>query len=324
MSSRVDSLDELHRLISEGRVGQDEALRLIRDWKQAQTEQPPAADTEDLVERICDVVVEKVCELLKVSAADLDVDVDLSEYGLDSIVISQLVNMVNESLGLELVPTVLFEHPTLRAFSTHLADEHGSSLTTRLGLRPPAPVVARPPAPEPAAVPAPAPAAPVPPRVYRQDAEPIAVVGVSGRFPQAEDIDAFWRNLRENGRDCVSEVPADRWDWRAYYGDPLLEPGRTNVKWGGFMDGVADFDPLFFGIAPKDAVHMDPQQRLLMLYVWKALEDAGYAADRLAGRISDCSSAPTTPATACWPTAAAAGARASRLRAASPRSARTG
>ncbi|MFF1934720.1 beta-ketoacyl synthase N-terminal-like domain-containing protein, partial [Streptomyces sp. NPDC058228] len=61
------------------------------------------------------------------------------------------------------------------------------------------------------------------------------------------------------------------------------EPGRTNVKWGGVMEGVADFDPLFFGIAPKDAVHMDPQQRLLMLYVWKALEDAGYAADALAG-----------------------------------------
>ncbi|GAA2253765.1 hypothetical protein GCM10010430_41890 [Kitasatospora cystarginea] len=283
MSTRVDSLDELHRLIREGRVGQDEALRLIRDWKLARTEQqPPAADTEDLVERICDVVIEKVCELLKVSAADLDVDVDLSEYGLDSIVISQLVIMVNESLGLELVPTVLFEHPTLRAFSAHLADEYGSSLTTRLGLRPPAPVVARPPVPEPAAVPTPTPAAPVPPRAYRQDAEPIAVVGVSGRFPQAEDIDAFWRNLRD-GRDCVSEVPADRWDWRAYFGDPLREAGRTNVKWGGFMDGVADFDPLFFGIAPKDAVHMDPQQRLLMLYVWKALEDAGYAADRLAG-----------------------------------------
>ncbi|MEV6669058.1 SDR family NAD(P)-dependent oxidoreductase [Streptomyces sp. NPDC051162] len=280
MSTRVESLDELHRLIREGRVGQAEALRLIRDWKQAQAGQPRAAGTEDLVERICDVVVEKVCELLKVSAADLDVDVDLSEYGLDSIVISQLVNTVNESLGLELVPTVLFEHPTLRAFSTHLADEYGSALTTRLGLRPPAPVAARPTAPEPVAVPEPAPAPR--PAAHRQDAEPIAVVGVSGRFPQAEDIDAFWRNLRD-GRDCVSEVPADRWDWRAHFGDPLLEPGRTDVKWGGFMDGVADFDPLFFGIAPKDAVHMDPQQRLLMLYVWKALEDAGYAADRLAG-----------------------------------------
>ncbi|MFF7725379.1 SDR family NAD(P)-dependent oxidoreductase [Streptomyces sp. NPDC008001] len=310
--TRIESLDELHRLIREGRVGQDEALRLIRAWKQDQAARPvapPAADAEALVERICTVVVEKVCELLKVDPADLDVDVDLSEYGLDSIVITQLVNMVNESLGLELAPTVLFEHATIRAFGTHLSGEYGPALAERLGLGSPvavavattvpaaAPVAAETareagPAPAAPVTAAPAPVTPVPvppvaptpasPYAERPQGDPIAVVGISGRFPQAADIDAYWQNLRE-GRDCIGEVPADRWDWRAHFGDPLREPGRTDVKWGGFMDGVADFDPLFFGIAPKDAVHMDPQQRLLMLYVWKALEDAGYAADGLAG-----------------------------------------
>ncbi|MFI6763938.1 SDR family NAD(P)-dependent oxidoreductase [Streptomyces sp. NPDC050355] len=300
-TTRITSLDDLHRLIREGQVGQDEALRLIRDWKQAQAPMPAArpadaADTEALTERVCAVVVEKVCELLKVTPDDLDVHVDLSEYGLDSLVITQLVNMVNDALGLELVPTVLFEHATIQAFGAHLVDEYGPALAARLGLRSPG-AAAEPPAAVPAAVvpaavaPAgpPAPAAalparaavPVPAPADRRD-DPIAVVGMSGRFPQAEDLDAFWRNLRD-GRDCIAEVPADRWDWRALFGDPLQEPGRTNVKWGGFMDGVADFDPLFFGIAPRDAVHMDPQQRLLMLYVWKALEDAGYAADALAG-----------------------------------------
>ncbi|MGD3111966.1 SDR family NAD(P)-dependent oxidoreductase [Streptomyces sp. YGL11-2] len=298
-TTRITSLDDLHRLIREGQVGQDEALRLLRDWKQAQgrtpsQEQSPAqaarpadaADTEDLTERVCAVVVEKVCELLKVTTADLDVNVELSEYGLDSLVITQLVNMVNDSLGLELVPTVLFEYPTIRAFGTHLTDEYGPALATRLGLWSPG-AAAEPRSVEPVGVPVPPAAVPAPAAVPdpapadRRD-DPIAVVGMSGRFPQAEDLDAFWRNLRD-GRDCIAEVPADRWDWRALFGDPLQEPGRTNVKWGGFMDGVADFDPLFFGIAPRDAVHMDPQQRLLMLYVWKALEDAGYAADSLAG-----------------------------------------
>ncbi|MFG2289392.1 SDR family NAD(P)-dependent oxidoreductase [Streptomyces sp. NPDC048595] len=296
-TTRITSLDDLHRLIREGQVGQDEALRLIRDWKQAQASVPaarPAADatdTEALTEQVCAVVVEKVCELLKVTPDDLDVHVDLSEYGLDSLVITQLVNMVNDALGLELVPTVLFEHATIQAFGAHLVDEYGPALAARLGLPSPG-AAAEPPAAEraaapPAGPPAPAPALParaaaaVPAPADRRD-DPIAVVGMSGRFPQAEDLDAFWRNLRD-GRDCIAEVPADRWDWRALFGDPLQEPGRTNVKWGGFMDGVADFDPLFFGIAPRDAVHMDPQQRLLMLYVWKALEDAGYAADALAG-----------------------------------------
>ncbi|MCA1281213.1 SDR family NAD(P)-dependent oxidoreductase [Saccharopolyspora sp. 7B] len=340
MSTPIESLDELHLLISEGRVGQDEALRLLRAWKNgapaipATAEDPGAtgedrgtaagatADAGDLAEQVCEVVVEKVCGLLKVDPTDLDVDVELSEYGLDSLIISQLVNLVNESLGLDLVPTVLFEHPTLRAFSAFVAAEHGPSLAAVFGTavepepvapqqipaavvapppqvdRRPPPAAAPPDRPAPATVPAaptrpaaptapaaptrPAPATGPGPAAPDPDDDPIAIVGISGRFPQADDLDEYWENLRD-GRDCIGEVPADRWDWRAHWGDPRQEPGRTNVKHGGFMDGVADFDPLFFGIAPKDAVHMDPQQRLLMLYVWKAIEDAGYSADDLAG-----------------------------------------
>ncbi|MFF1934721.1 phosphopantetheine-binding protein, partial [Streptomyces sp. NPDC058228] len=241
-TTRIASLDDLHRLIREGQVGQDEALRLIRDWKQEQEQEQeqdqnqeqarartqtarPAdvADTEALTERVCAVVVEKVCELLKVTTDDLDVHVDLSEYGLDSLVITQLVNMVNDALGLELVPTVLFEHATIQAFGAHLTDEYGPALAARLALRSPG-AATEPPAVEPVGTPVPAAAVParavpVPLPADRHD-DPIAVVGMSGRFPQAEDLDAFWRNLRD-GRDCIAEVPADRWDWRALFGDPL-------------------------------------------------------------------------------------------------------
>ena len=105
---------------------------------------------------------------------------------------------------------------------------------------------------------------------------------MSGVFPKAANIDEYWRNLEE-GKDCITEVPADRWDWREYYGDPLNEANKTNVKWGGFIDGVAEFDPLFFGISPLEAEQMDPQQRLLMMYAWKAIEDAGYSAKSLSG-----------------------------------------
>ncbi|OEV11174.1 type I polyketide synthase, partial [Streptomyces nanshensis] len=347
MTTHATSLTELHEQIRTGRIGQDEALRLIRAWQQGRqtgsegepaqrqaTGDDAAARGEALRERVCDIVTHAVSELLKVGPDDLDADVELSEYGLDSIVMSQLVNAVNDELGLELAPTVLFEHPNLRAFSAHLADTYADSLSVRLlgtpGTGPaPAPstasstatsaepaAVAAPstsppeartesPAPPPPATggrffpaaapsapsaetePAPAPApAPAPEQASPAQAfaaeEPVAVVGMSGRFPMADDLAEFWENLRE-GRDCIREVPSDRWDWREYYGDPVEEPGRTDVKWGGFIDGVADFDPLFFGIAPKEALHMDPQQRLLMLYVWKALEDAGHSADSLAG-----------------------------------------
>ena len=110
----------------------------------------------------------------------------------------------------------------------------------------------------------------------------VAIVGMSGQFPRARDINEFWQNLVE-GKDCISEIPSDRWDWQAYYGNPHKETNKTNIKWGGFIDGVGDFDPLFFGISPREAELMDPQQRLLMIHVWKTIEDAGYSPSALSG-----------------------------------------
>ncbi|WP_328615082.1 SDR family NAD(P)-dependent oxidoreductase [Amycolatopsis sp. NBC_00355] len=284
MSHRVGSVTELYELVSRGEIDKAEAVRLAKQLKTAKRAaparkpaepagQPAGIDRDVLRDRVCDVLADQVRQLLKVSADDLDADVELSEYGLDSVVISHLVSMVNDALGLDLKPTVVFEHPTLRALAGHIAVDHEAGLADRLGVRPvaPAPVVRK----------DPEPVVPVPAERPRTG-DPVAIIGMSGRFPQADDLDAFWRNLSD-GRDCVSEVPADRWDWRELYGDPFDEAGRTTVKWGGFMDGVADFDPEFFGIAPREAQLMDPQHRLLMLHTWKALEDAGYAADALAG-----------------------------------------
>src|SRR5690606_5726877 len=75
--------------------------------------------------------------------------------------------------------------------------------------------------------------------------EPIAIIGASGIMPGAEDLEAFWERLVA-GDDLVGEVPAERWDWRAWMGDPLTEKNRTNAKWGGFMKAVDAFDYAFF------------------------------------------------------------------------------
>src|SRR5436305_5593552 len=112
--------------------------------------------------------------------------------------------------------------------------------------------------------------------------EPIAIIGMSGMFPQAPDVQSLWSNLLA-GKDCISAIPASRWDWQTYFGNPATEVNKTNIKWAGTMEGVELFDPLFFGISPLEAEQMDPQQRLLMMYVWKAIEDAGYSAESLSG-----------------------------------------
>ncbi|MGC4806092.1 SDR family NAD(P)-dependent oxidoreductase [Micromonospora sp. DT233] len=118
-------------------------------------------------------------------------------------------------------------------------------------------------------------------RVASDDAtsvEPIAVIGMACRLPAAPDLDAFWR-LLVTGASAITRVPDDRWQLASSAaGSPAL-----GVRFGGFLDGVGDFDPDFFGISPREAAAMDPQQRLMLELSWEALEDAGLPPARLAG-----------------------------------------
>lgn len=108
----------------------------------------------------------------------------------------------------------------------------------------------------------------------------IAIVGLSGRYPQAETLEEFWENLK-TGRDGVVEIPGDRWDIASTFqaGRPVL--GKSYGKWGGFLKGVDQFDPLFFSISPKEAEHMDPHERLFLETVALTIEDAGYTPDKI-------------------------------------------
>ena len=111
----------------------------------------------------------------------------------------------------------------------------------------------------------------------------IAIVAMAGRFPGAATLDEFWRNLAQ-GRDCVTEVPLDRWDHRSYFADKKGTPGKTYCNVGGFIDDVHLFDPLFFGISPQDAAAIDPQERLFLETVWTLMEEAGYTKETLRTR----------------------------------------
>lgn len=111
----------------------------------------------------------------------------------------------------------------------------------------------------------------------------IAVIGMACRFPGAENHEEFWKNLIE-GNTYIRIIPEERWDWRAYWGDPQTEMNKTNSKWGGFIDHVAAFDPGFFGFSAREVESMDPQQRIALELSWSCFEDAGLCPSGLSGQ----------------------------------------
>ncbi|WP_444996462.1 SDR family NAD(P)-dependent oxidoreductase [Aliikangiella sp. IMCC44359] len=261
-------------------------------------------------EGLMDTLKSVVAEILKISQSEIDIDKEFNTYGFDSITLTELTNNLNKLYAIPsaraLNPTLFFEYPNLRSFSQYLAEEceevaasinkspaqsssvqnapiqqvastsvaqeemsdssnllaglsSGRQTSTVTSVVSEETTVAQP-----------------------QQNVDIAVVGMSARLPMANNIDEFWQNLVD-GRDCISEIPADRWNWRAIYGDPAKEVNKTDIKYGGFIEGVEEFDPLFFGISPREALLIDPMQRLLMQHIWQAIEDAGYSASSISG-----------------------------------------
>jgi polyketide synthase PksN len=120
-----------------------------------------------------------------------------------------------------------------------------------------------------------------------KQSEPIAIIGMSCRFPAgANDPNAYWELLNRGG-DGIIEVPENRWDADSYYSPDPDAPGKMITKLGGFLNvDVRLFDNEFFGISPKEAEYMDPQQRLLLEVSYEAIESAGIAPSSLNGSLT--------------------------------------
>ncbi|QCT30372.1 SDR family NAD(P)-dependent oxidoreductase [Bacillus velezensis] len=215
--------------------------------------------------------------ILKVKEDEIDAESEMRDYGFDSVSFTQFANELNKMYGLELTPAVFFEYPTVFRFAQYLLTEHPDTFGSQAETETEKPVVRKKMKTEPFLIPS-----RLPKTKTAAAPEPVAIIGISCAFPMAENPEMFWENLAGE-KDCISEIPPERWDWRQYYGDPQKDKNASNVKWGGFIDETAQFDPLFFGISPHEAEMMDPQQRLLMMHVWKAIEDAGCSAKSLSG-----------------------------------------
>ena len=110
----------------------------------------------------------------------------------------------------------------------------------------------------------------------------LAIVGMACHFPGgANSTYAFW-DMLINGTDAIVNVPESRWNYRKFYSSDESKPGKAHVNQGGFLqEPINEFDPLFFGMSPRDAECLDPQQRFLLETTWEAIESAGLQLDVL-------------------------------------------
>jgi len=230
------------------------------------------------------VLVEELSTSLRIDKEKINVDEPLSSYGLDSILAVNFTRSINEKLEIDMDITVMFEYATIGQLSDYIVLNFQDNLTDLLTSED-TPTEATPIS-ETELVDADT--APISSLMNTETGEgdkdfsdpinnkdDIAIIGIYGRFPGADNLNDFW-TLIEKGESTITRIPQQRQDWQLYTNDALSEIFNLNDKWGGFLDNIHDFDPLFFDIAPAEAVQMTPEQRLILMSVWNAIEDGGY------------------------------------------------
>uniref|UniRef100_UPI000463BE72 SDR family NAD(P)-dependent oxidoreductase n=1 Tax=Aquimarina macrocephali TaxID=666563 RepID=UPI000463BE72 len=217
---------------------------------------------------------------LKIPSEKLDGVTNLADYGFDSISLTTFAKELRGYFFITITPAVFYNYSTIEKLSDYFVEDYHKHLEEFYS-KSQSKVMER----ERVAVKKPVLNKTSIRKRFLQtkskdtstfsslDQEPIAIIGMSGRFPGADTTDQLWEML-EKGESGISEVPLSRWDWRDYFSKPGDSDNKISTNKGGFINNVDEFDPLFFEITPKEAEAMDPGQRMLLIEAYKAIEDA--------------------------------------------------
>jgi len=216
---------------------------------------------------LINIISEELANALKISTTEIDDNRTFANYGLESIAGVELIQILNKRLNIELDTIILYDYPTINKLLEYIINNHqqvdlelsnNRFVTTSEDSKKDIETVKNESIVSQNTT-----------SVMSQDKDPIAIIGMSGRFPKSDDIHEFWEHL-ESGDDLVDSV--NRWDISGLEG---------SCEYGGFLNSIDKFDSLFFNISGIEAVNMEPQQRIFLEESWKALEDAGYAGEAI-------------------------------------------
>lgn len=279
-------LDQEHLLVVHGL--QDKIMNYVSGMHlEGQVESKPKGTIDaSLLEKATACLKQLVASVLWMPVEQLDEKKDMSEYGMDSIAMIEL-NARLEKHFHSMSKTLFFEYNTLEEIAEYFVASypekmmelteykkeetvkqevylkhegdgktkaHGETVKRRMRVK-----------------------------QLRKSAgkkEEIAIIGLAGRYPGADNLQEFWKNLCD-GKDCITEIPKERWDFESYFDSHKNVEGKSYTKWGGFLNQIEYFDPLFFHISPKEAEKLEPQERLFLQCVQEMIEDAGYTREQL-------------------------------------------
>ncbi len=221
-----------------------------------------------IIEKISDFL----SELLHINRSEINSEAPLETYGIDSILVQMIILGLEEKFNFSINPALVLENKNISQMAQYMLDNYKNELASILPKINTAAIV----------------------EDKKEhidnnaidsnddDYKKVAIIGMAGTFPGANNIDEFWENIK-NGICSIREVPESRWSIEKYYSTQMTA-GKTVSKWGGFLNDITSFDAQYFNFAEEDAVHVDPLARKFLEVSAQAVNHAGYKREELNGK----------------------------------------